>query len=88
MPEFKNTLSNVHDFLRITQIPDNPPNYQKYYRQMNKVSFEFISFENCSFKKAEKKAESFKYNLSNKLILSYPNLTSPSPLKTNQKNCI
>lgn len=35
--EFKDTLSKAHDFLKNTQIPENPPNYQKYYRQMNKV---------------------------------------------------
>jgi len=35
---FKDCLKKAHDFLRITQIPDNPPNYQTYYRQMNKVS--------------------------------------------------
>lgn len=35
--EFHECLTKVHQFLRITQIPDNPPEYRKYYRQMNKV---------------------------------------------------
>ncbi|XP_044606639.1 lanosterol synthase isoform X4 [Equus asinus] len=36
-PEFSSCLQKAHEFLRISQIPDNPPNYQKYYRQMNKL---------------------------------------------------
>ncbi|XP_024919504.1 lanosterol synthase [Cynoglossus semilaevis] len=36
-PRFQQCLQAAHDFLTITQIPDNPPEYHKYYRQMNKV---------------------------------------------------
>ncbi|XP_023396782.1 lanosterol synthase isoform X3 [Loxodonta africana] len=36
-PEFESCLQQAHRFLRISQIPDNPPDYQKYYRQMNKL---------------------------------------------------
>ncbi|KAF6738680.1 Lanosterol synthase [Oryzias melastigma] len=36
-----NCLHEAHRFLNITQIPENPPEYQKYYRQMNKGGFPF-----------------------------------------------
>lgn len=34
---FSQCLTEAHKFFRLTQIPDNPPEYKKYYRQMNKV---------------------------------------------------
>ncbi|XP_058517511.1 lanosterol synthase isoform X2 [Ochotona princeps] len=36
-PEFSSCLQKAHEFLRLSQVPDNPPDYQKYYRQMNKL---------------------------------------------------
>ncbi|XP_076460564.1 lanosterol synthase-like isoform X2 [Babylonia areolata] len=30
-------LTKAHEFLRFTQIPDNPPDYATFYRQMNKL---------------------------------------------------
>ncbi|XP_042551251.1 lanosterol synthase isoform X3 [Dipodomys spectabilis] len=36
-PEFLSCLQNAHRFLRLSQVPNNPPSYQKYYRQMNKL---------------------------------------------------
>lgn len=36
-PEFSSGLQKAHEFLRISQVPDNMPDYQKYYRQMRKV---------------------------------------------------
>jgi len=36
-PEFLSSLQQAHEFLRISQVPDSPPDYQKYYRQMSKV---------------------------------------------------
>ncbi|XP_075685685.1 lanosterol synthase [Rhinoderma darwinii] len=44
--QFQKTLENAHEFLRITQIPDNPPEYKKYYRQMNKGGFPFSTRDN------------------------------------------
>jgi len=38
-PEMRTALTKAHQFLRITQISENPPEYEKYYRQMNKVTF-------------------------------------------------
>ena len=37
MKEFEGCLNSAHAWLKYTQIPQNPPDYQKYYRQMNKV---------------------------------------------------
>ncbi|XP_058283396.1 lanosterol synthase isoform X2 [Hylobates moloch] len=36
-PEFSSCLQKAHEFLRLSQVPDNPPDYQKYYRQMRKL---------------------------------------------------
>ncbi|KAL5006604.1 hypothetical protein ScPMuIL_015410 [Solemya velum] len=46
--EFHECLSKAHQFLRITQIPENPPDYRKYYRQMNKGAFPF-STKDCGW---------------------------------------
>jgi len=37
LPEFEGCLKKAHDFLKFTQIPENPAGYENYYRQMNKV---------------------------------------------------
>ncbi|KAG8516570.1 Lanosterol synthase [Galemys pyrenaicus] len=47
-PEFSSCLQKAHDFLRLSQVPDNPPDYQKYYRQMNKGGFPF-STRDCGW---------------------------------------
>ena len=39
MPEFRKCLQKAHSFLELTQIPENPPDYKTYYRQMNKVEY-------------------------------------------------
>ncbi|XP_020732679.1 lanosterol synthase isoform X2 [Odocoileus virginianus] len=36
-PEFWSCLQKAHEYLRISQVPDNFPDYQKYYRQMTKL---------------------------------------------------
>ncbi|XP_055425836.1 lanosterol synthase isoform X2 [Bubalus kerabau] len=36
-PEFWSCLQKAHEYLRISQVPDNFPDYQKYYRHMNKL---------------------------------------------------
>ena len=36
--EFEECLNSAHKWLKNTQVSKNPENYQKYYRQMNKVS--------------------------------------------------
>ncbi|XP_062948610.1 lanosterol synthase isoform X2 [Cynocephalus volans] len=36
-PEFSSCLQKAHEFLRLSQVPDSPPDYQKYYRQMSKL---------------------------------------------------
>ncbi|XP_024142556.1 lanosterol synthase isoform X1 [Oryzias melastigma] len=54
-----NCLHEAHRFLNITQIPDNPPEYQKYYRQMNKGGFPF-STRDCGWIVADCTAEGLK----------------------------
>ncbi|KAF6120011.1 hypothetical protein HJG60_010346 [Phyllostomus discolor] len=44
-PEFSSCLQKAHEFLRVSQVPDNPPDYQKYYRQMNKGGFPFSTVD-------------------------------------------
>uniref|UniRef100_A0A452VNH6 Terpene cyclase/mutase family member n=1 Tax=Ursus maritimus TaxID=29073 RepID=A0A452VNH6_URSMA len=36
-PEFSSSLKEAHEFLRISQVPDNFPDYQKFFRQMSKL---------------------------------------------------
>ncbi|KAJ1187903.1 hypothetical protein NDU88_004668 [Pleurodeles waltl] len=57
--EFTSCLKKAHEFFRITQVPDNPPNYQKYYRQMNKGGFPF-STRDCGWIVADCTAEGLK----------------------------
>ncbi|KAL8173257.1 UNVERIFIED_CONTAM: hypothetical protein K2H54_043268, partial [Gekko kuhli] len=58
-PEFASCLQHAHTFFRITQIPENPPDYEKYYRQMNKGGFPF-STRDCGWIVADCTAEGLK----------------------------
>ncbi|XP_006894105.1 PREDICTED: lanosterol synthase [Elephantulus edwardii] len=58
-PELTACLQHAHEFLRISQVPDNPPDYQKYYRQMNKGGFSF-STRDCGWIVADCTAEGLK----------------------------
>ncbi|KAM4560616.1 lanosterol synthase-like [Fundulus diaphanus] len=58
-PDLAACLQDAHDFLRTTQIPENPPEYQKYYRQMNKGGFPF-STRDCGWIVADCTAEGLK----------------------------
>ncbi|KAI1884894.1 hypothetical protein AGOR_G00214580 [Albula goreensis] len=58
-PGFTECLQHAHQFLKLTQIPDNPPEYQKYYRQMNKGGFPF-STRDCGWIVADCTAEGLK----------------------------
>ncbi|KAJ8367622.1 hypothetical protein AAFF_G00314090 [Aldrovandia affinis] len=58
-PEFTECLRHAHQFFTFTQIPDNPPEYQKYYRQMNKGGFPF-STRDCGWIVADCTAEGLK----------------------------
>nr|XP_015797352.2 lanosterol synthase [Nothobranchius furzeri] len=53
------SLCDAHHFLRVTQIPQNPPEYQKYYRQMSKGGFPF-STRDCGWIVADCTAEGLK----------------------------
>ncbi|XP_037254423.1 lanosterol synthase [Falco rusticolus] len=59
IPEFTSCLQNAYEFLRFTQIPENPPDYQKYYRHMNKGGFPF-STRDCGWIVADCTAEGLK----------------------------
>ncbi|XP_033965761.1 lanosterol synthase-like [Pseudochaenichthys georgianus] len=52
-------LRDAHQFLTVTQIPENPAEYQKYYRQMNKGGFPF-STRDCGWIVADCTAEGLK----------------------------
>ncbi|XP_023806926.2 lanosterol synthase-like isoform X1 [Oryzias latipes] len=56
---YTDCLQKAHGFLNITQIPENPPEYQKYYRQMNKGGFPFSTRE-CDWIVADCTAEGLK----------------------------
>ncbi|XP_070566081.1 lanosterol synthase-like [Ptychodera flava] len=58
-PEFNDCLQHAHSFMKLTQIPDNPPDYQKYYRQMNKGGFPF-STRDCGWIVGDCTAEGLK----------------------------
>ncbi|XP_077393557.1 lanosterol synthase [Festucalex cinctus] len=58
-PELAECLRRAHQFLTVTQIPDNPPDYQKYYRQMSKGGFPF-STRDCGWIVADCTAEGLK----------------------------
>ncbi|KAM4603181.1 lanosterol synthase, partial [Discoglossus pictus] len=59
MEQFQSSLKRAHEFLRISQVPANPPDYQKYYRQMNKGGFPF-STRDCGWIVADCTAEGLK----------------------------
>ncbi|XP_041119674.1 lanosterol synthase [Polyodon spathula] len=56
---FTQCLKQAHEFFRITQIPENPPNFEKYYRQMNKGGFPFSNLH-CGWIVADCTAEGLK----------------------------
>ncbi|MBN3308394.1 ERG7 synthase, partial [Amia calva] len=58
-PELTSCLQHAHEFFNITQIPENPPDYEKYYRQMNKGGFPF-STRDCGWIVADCTAEGLK----------------------------
>ncbi|KAF3815559.1 hypothetical protein GH733_016832 [Mirounga leonina] len=58
-PEFSSSLQQAHEFLRISQVPDSPPDYQKYYRQMSKGGFPFSTLD-CGWIVADCTAEALK----------------------------
>ncbi|CAI8009857.1 Lanosterol synthase [Geodia barretti] len=56
---FSQCLTAAHDFFKVTQIPDNPPDYKKYYRHMNKGAFPFSTVE-CGWIVSDCTAEGLK----------------------------
>ncbi|KAI0217822.1 Lanosterol synthase [Lamellibrachia satsuma] len=59
MKRYEKCLDHSHAWMKLTQIPDNPPNYEKYYRQMNKGGFPF-STRDCGWIVADCTAEGLK----------------------------
>uniref|UniRef100_A0A8C1FT93 Terpene cyclase/mutase family member n=2 Tax=Cyprinus carpio TaxID=7962 RepID=A0A8C1FT93_CYPCA len=59
IPRFTECLKQAHHFFDLTQIKDNPPEYEKYYRQMNKGGFPF-STRDCGWIVADCTAEGLK----------------------------
>ncbi|XP_067952053.1 lanosterol synthase-like [Watersipora subatra] len=59
LPEFDDCVKKAHNFLKFTQIPENPRDYQKYYRQMNKGGFPF-STRDCGWIVTDCTAEGLK----------------------------
>uniref|UniRef100_A0A4W3JF24 Terpene cyclase/mutase family member n=1 Tax=Callorhinchus milii TaxID=7868 RepID=A0A4W3JF24_CALMI len=58
-PEFTTSLTLAHQYLRITQVQEAPPDYDKYYRQLNKGGFSF-STRDCGWVVADCTAEALK----------------------------
>ncbi|XP_037685827.1 lanosterol synthase isoform X2 [Choloepus didactylus] len=58
-PEFSSCLQQAHAFLRISQVPDNVPDFQKFYRQRSKGAFPF-STRDCGWIVADCTAEALK----------------------------
>ncbi|XP_020034252.1 lanosterol synthase isoform X1 [Castor canadensis] len=58
-PEFLSCLQKAHEFLRLSQVPDNLPDYQKYYRQMMKGGFSFSTLD-CGWIVADCTSEALK----------------------------
>ncbi|XP_068602497.1 lanosterol synthase [Brachionichthys hirsutus] len=58
-PGLTKCLTDAHRFLTVTQIPENPPEYHKYYRQMSKGGFPF-STRDCGWIVADCTAEGLK----------------------------
>ncbi|KAI2660801.1 Lanosterol synthase [Labeo rohita] len=59
IPRFTECLTQAHHFFDLTQIKENPPEYEKYYRQMNKGGFPF-STRDCGWIVADCTAEGLK----------------------------
>ncbi|CAG5120086.1 unnamed protein product, partial [Candidula unifasciata] len=57
--EFRPSLMAAYEFLRLTQIPENFPDYQKYYRQMSEGGFPF-STRDCGWIVSDCTAEGIK----------------------------
>ncbi|XP_064402287.1 lanosterol synthase-like isoform X2 [Halichondria panicea] len=57
--DFSENMKAVFRFLKGTQIPDNPPDYKKYYRHMNKGAFPFSTVE-CGWHVSDCTAEGLK----------------------------
>uniref|UniRef100_A0A8D1BZV4 Terpene cyclase/mutase family member n=1 Tax=Sus scrofa TaxID=9823 RepID=A0A8D1BZV4_PIG len=58
-PEFLTCLQKAHEYLRVSQVPDNYPDHQKYYRQMSKGGFPFSTLD-CGWIVADCTAEALK----------------------------
>ncbi|XP_045357025.1 lanosterol synthase isoform X1 [Leopardus geoffroyi] len=58
-PEFLSSLQEAHEFIRISQVLDSPPDYQKYYRQMSKGGFPFSTLD-CGWIVTDCTAEALK----------------------------
>ncbi|XP_053483287.1 lanosterol synthase isoform X1 [Ictalurus furcatus] len=58
-PRFAQCLMKAHQFFNLTQVKENPPDYIKYYRQMNKGGFPF-STRDCGWIVADCTAEGLK----------------------------
>ncbi|MCJ8732776.1 hypothetical protein PDJAM_G00214920 [Pangasius djambal] len=58
-PRFTQCLMKAHQFFNLTQVKENPPDYKKYYRQMNKGGFPF-STRDCGWIVADCTAEGLK----------------------------
>ncbi|XP_006204996.1 lanosterol synthase isoform X1 [Vicugna pacos] len=58
-PEFSSCLQKAHEYLRVSQVPHNFPDYQKYYRQMSKGGFSFSTLD-CGWIVADCTAEALK----------------------------
>ncbi|XP_062907586.1 lanosterol synthase isoform X1 [Mobula hypostoma] len=59
IPAFTDCLKQAHAYFEVTQVRDNPPDYDKYYRQMNKGGFSF-STRDCGWIVADCTAEGLK----------------------------
>ncbi|XP_076975368.1 lanosterol synthase [Tamandua tetradactyla] len=58
-PEFSSCLQQAHGFLRVSQVPDNVPDFQKYYRHRSRGAFPF-STRDCGWIVADCTAEALK----------------------------
>ncbi|XP_045857691.1 lanosterol synthase [Meles meles] len=58
-PEFSSPLQQAHEFLRLSQVPESPPDYRKYYRQRSKGGFPFSTLD-CGWIVADCTAEALK----------------------------
>ncbi|XP_021060874.1 lanosterol synthase [Mus pahari] len=58
-PEFLPCLQKAHEFLRLSQVPENRPDYEKYYRHMHKGGFSFSTLD-CGWIVADCTAEALK----------------------------